>query len=92
MCGRGPPGGGLTPATVIGTLTLPGSAQAKGTVAIYTTPPPGGTPVASSGVASTGGSASIPAVASDRKVARQHPPGLPALERRVLSAEGEWGA
>jgi predicted small secreted protein len=59
VCGQGPPDGGLTQATVIGTLTLPGTAQANGTVAIYTTAPPGGTPVASSGIASAGGRTSI---------------------------------
>jgi len=43
-------------ATVIGTLTLPATSQAaKGMVSFFTTLPPGGTSVASSGFSTTGG-------------------------------------
>jgi hypothetical protein len=43
-------------ATVIGTLTLPAASRpAKGMVSLFTTLPPGGTAVASSGFAATGG-------------------------------------
>ncbi len=57
ICGPRPPepDGGVTQATTVaGTLTLPGTAQAKGTVAVFATLPPAGTAVASSGIMSTG--------------------------------------
>lgn len=53
-CGQAPDGG-VTGATVTGKLTLPGIAQGKkGTVTLFTTLPPDGTPVASSGIAPDG--------------------------------------
>jgi hypothetical protein len=51
-CGKG--SAGVTGATVIGTLALPGTAQATGMAAIFATLPPGGTAVATSALASTG--------------------------------------
>jgi hypothetical protein len=49
-----PPDAGVPRASVVGTVTLPGTAQARGLVEIYTAPPPAGTLVGSSGTMSTG--------------------------------------
>jgi hypothetical protein len=55
VCGP-PSDAGVDLATVIGTLTLPAASRAaKGTVSLFTTLPPGGTSVASSGFSTTGG-------------------------------------
>lgn len=51
---RTTPDGGVTGATVMGTLTLPGTAQATGMLAFYTTLPPAGTAVATAALVSTG--------------------------------------
>jgi hypothetical protein len=55
ICTQAPPDGGTTGATVVGTLMLPGSARgAKGTVALFSTLPPGGAAVAESGFVTNG--------------------------------------
>jgi len=58
ICGQPPPepDGGVTGATLVGTLTLPGQPPqgAKGTIALFTTLPPAGMEVTGTGFAATG--------------------------------------
>lgn len=58
ICGQPPPGAdaGVIGATVVGTLTLPGIPPqgAKGTIALFSTLPPGGMEVAGAGFVATG--------------------------------------
>ena len=54
VCGPMPPDDGPLGTSVNGTLTLPEAVEAKGTVAIYTTPDLAGSPVASTVLASNG--------------------------------------